>query len=184
MSLPPFVSFEDIGLPNGHVCHRLAYHQAAGAVIAYTGPHKSRFPARRLFIRGIGDSSYRPIGEFPIETSISAFALSPTLPFLYFLTYAWEEAKGGIGANWDALYRVGLDSLQCEVVTRRGELPPLEGYKRAWFGDLLSVGSDERGVFCTAALLNSSGKVERWLSEFSLADLKFTLITRFATAFA
>lgn len=179
----PSASFDDVGLPDGHAFPELAYHQPTGSIIAHTRPRESRLPSHRLSIRRVSESRYTVIGDFPPSISVSSFALSPTLPILYFITFAWSDHNGNVGGDWDALHRFTLDTHQSEIVARRGELVPPDHYRFAWLSELFSVSADGRTLFCKAAL-QREGPIDYCLSELSIADRRLAAITRLDAVFA
>jgi hypothetical protein len=182
-SLKP--SFSDVGLPDGHAFPELAYHQPTGSIIAHTRPRESRLPSHRLSIRRVNEARYSVIGDFPPSISVSSFALSSVLPILYFITFSWSDHGGNVGGDWDALYRFSLDTHQCEVVARRGELVPPDHYRSAWLSELFSVNEDGRSLFCKAALQRAGeAPIDYCLSELSIADLRLAVITRLEAVFA
>jgi hypothetical protein len=183
MTKPSSLSYKDVGLPDGHSSPELAYHPPTGSIIAHTRPGESRLPSQRLSVRRASESRYTVIGDFPPAISVSSFALSHTLPILYFITFAWSEHNGHVGGNWDALYRFDLDTHQCEVVARRDQLVPPDHYRVAWLSDLYSVSEDGRTLFCKAAL-QREGPIDYCLSELSIGNLRLAAITRLDAIFA
>jgi len=184
MHTPSSPSFEEIGLPEGHAFPELAYHHPTGAVIAHTRPRESRLPGHRLFIRGVKESRYSLIGEFPPAISVSSFAVCPILPLLYFITFSWSEFENGPpGGFWEALYQFTLDTRKSDVIARRGELVA-DGYQSAWLSELLSVSDDGGTVFCKAALCRVGQPIDYCLSEFSVAGRRLAPITKLDAVFA
>lgn len=158
MRMPSSRSFNDIGLPDGHDFPELAYHHPAGTIIAHTRPRESRLPSHRLFIRRVSEARYSLIGDFSPAISVGSFALSPTLPLLYFITETWSEHGGIRGGDWDALYRFDLDTRRCEVVVRGGELIPPDHYQTAWLVTLFSVSDDGRTLFARQVFRGQRGR--------------------------
>jgi len=114
--------FGNIGLPEGHAFPRLVYHAPTGIIIAHTRPLKRRLPSERLSMRRVSETRYALIESFPPEVSVSSFALSPTAPFLYFLTETWKEIGDTVGGDWAGLHRFNLDTRQGDMLARPGEL--------------------------------------------------------------
>jgi hypothetical protein len=186
----PRPSFLDIGLPEGHAFPRLAYHPPTRTILAHTRPKDSHvLPIERLSIRNVKDSQYSAVAQFPPDIAIPSFAINPAAPLLYFLTYRWRERVDGPPAgDWEALYRYALDSRDCEVVLRHGEIEPPEDYEAARVCELLSVADDGGAVFCRVGLrLRQPGQApvgHYYLSELSLAQKKLALITKLEGVFA
>jgi hypothetical protein len=176
--------FEAIGLPEGHMTSRLAYHSPTETIIAHTRPRQSSLPSERLWIRHVKERRYRPVGDFPPAISVSSFTVSSRLPLLYFITFTWSEYENGPpGGFWDTLCRFILDTCDNEVIARRGELIAPNGFESAWISELLSVSDDGGTVFCKAALL-AGGYAEYWLSELAIPERKLTPRTKLEAVFA
>jgi hypothetical protein len=176
--------FEEVGLPEGHVSPRLAYHNPTGTIIAHTSPRKSSLPTQRLSIRRVTERRYRPIGDFPPAISVSSFVLCPRLPLLYFVTFVWSEYENGPpGGLWETLCRFRLDTSECEVIARRGELVPPSGYDSAWIAELLSAAEDGSTLFCKA-VLSAAGQGEDWVSELSVSERSLTPRAKLEAVFA
>jgi hypothetical protein len=176
--------FQKIGLPDGHGFPVLAYHPATGSVLAHTRPIESRLPCRRLSLRRVTETRYRPIGDFAPSVSVESFVLHPRLPLLYFITYVWSEhTNGPVGGDWDALYRFNLNTIQSEIMARRGELFSPDGYRTTWLKELFSVSDDGNTLFCMAGLRNGE-PVHYCLSKLSIPDRKLAVITRLEAVFA
>lgn len=189
--------YEELGLPSGHGYPKLAYHPSTGSIIVHTQPVESTLPSRRLSVRRLNESRYRLIGDFPPEISIENFVLHPSLPLLYVNTFIWKEyINGPVGGDWDALYCFNLDTLQSEILVRSGELIPPDGYRFASISTLFSMSNDGRKLFLRARLKNQDSKNPKkpdshcpkssghYLSEFSIADRKLTIIEELKTVFA
>jgi hypothetical protein len=135
-------------------------------------------------LRRVKETLYRPIGDFAPSVSVESFALHPQLPLLYFITFVWSEhGNGPVGGDWEALHRFDLNTFQCQIVARRGELIPPDGYRTAWLNELFLVSDDGNMLFCKAGLRNKE-PVHYCLSKFSIPDRKLAVISRFETVFA
>ena len=179
--------FEEIGLPHGHVYPKLAYHPPTGSIIVQTQLAESTLPSRRLSIRRLNEARYHPIGDFPPEISTESFVLCASSPLLFVNTFIWKEhINGPVGGDWDALYSFNLDTLQSDILVRKDELVPPDGYRSAWFSTLFSASNDGRKLFCRAGLRNQEPKkpIDYCLSEFSVADRKLAIITKLKAVFA
>ena len=183
--------YQKVGLPDGHAFPVLAYHPPTGSILAHTRPIKSRLPCRRLSLRRVNGTRYRPIADFPPSISVENFLLHPQLPLLYFITYVWKECELGInppGGDWDALYCFNLNTRKSKIVARRGELVLPDGYRKAWLRgawlcELFSVSDDGNTLFCKAGL--PKGKTVHYcLSKLSIPDRKLAVITRLKAVFA
>ncbi len=176
--------FQKIGLPDGHAFPVLAYHPPTSSVLAHTRPIKSRLPCRRLSLRRVNGTRYRPIADFPPSISVENFLLHPQLPLLFFITYVWSEhVNGPVGGDWDALYCFNLNTRKSKIVARRGELVLPDGYRRAWLCELLSASADGNTLFCTAGL--PKGKTVHYcLSKLSIPDRRLAVVTRLKAVFA
>jgi hypothetical protein len=176
-------SFSDVGLPEGYKVLRLAYHQPSRTLITHVGPIKDQPPGKRLFFRWATGARYQPIGDCPDGSSVDGFVLDPSRPALYFMTREWSELDGGKWAgDWDALYRFDLEEHRCDLLTRRGNLLPTEGYERVWLCELLSVSADGRSLFCTAGLEtprleNGGRRADYWVTRLDLASMKLEPVT-------
>jgi hypothetical protein len=184
MSRSSSPSFSDIGLPDGHAFPELAYHQPTSSIIAYTHLREPKLPSSRRSIRKANESRYSAIGEFPSTISVAGFAVCPTRPWLYFVTFSSSELDGRVGGDWDALYRFDLDKRKSETVAQRGELIPPDHYHTAWLTRLHSISHDGSRLFCTAALHRSEGPIDYCLSELLIADRRLATITKLEAVFA
>ena len=177
-------SFDDIGLPTGHACPHVAYHPPTGTVIVHTRPSKSRLPSHRLSIRRVHDTRYTLVADFPPQVSISSFAVSPSLPVLYFLTDTWRESGDTVGGDWHALHRYALDTADCEIVAQPGELKVPAPYNTAWLVEVLSVGHDAATLFCRVGMKVERARIDYYLAEFSVSERWLRPITRLERTFA
>ena len=176
--------FGKIGLPKGHAYPQLAYHPPTGFVIVHTKPVESPLPCRRLSLKRVKGTRYRPIADFPPSISVKKFLLHPRLPLLYFITYVWSEhVNGPVGGDWDALYCFNLNTRKTKIVARRGELVLPDGYRRAWLCELLSASADGKTLFCKAGFHNGE-PVHYCLSKFSIVDRTITIIAKLKTPFS
>jgi hypothetical protein len=197
--------FEELGLPSGHGYPKMAYHSSTGSIIVHTQPVGSSLPSRRLSMRRLNEPRYRLMGDFPPEISVESFVFHPSLPLLYINAIVWSEhIKSPIGDDWDSLYDgnwsgiycLNLDTLHSEILVRNGELIPPDGYRFASISTLFSMGNDGRKLFLRARLKNQDPKKPKkpdnhcpkssghYLSEFSIADRKLTIIAELKTVFA
>jgi hypothetical protein len=181
---PLHLGSQKIGLPDGHGFPVLVYHPPTGSVIAHTRPLKSSLPCRRLSLRQVNETRYRPIGDFPPSVSVESLVLHPQLPLLFFITFVWSKhVNGPVGGYWVALHRFDLNTLQSEIVARRGELVLPDGYQTAWLNELFSASDDGNTLFCKAGLRNGE-PVRYCLSKLSIPDRKLAIITRLEAVFA
>ena len=197
--------YEDLGLPSGHGYPKMAYHPSTGSIIVHTQPVEPPSPGRRLSMRRLNESRYRPIGDFPPEISVESFVLHPSLPLLYINTIIWNKhIKSPIGDDWDSLYDgnwgglycLNLDTLQGEIFVCSGELFPPDGYRFASISTLFAMINDGRKLILRAKLKNQDPRNPKkpdghcpkssghYLSESSIADRKLTVITELKTVFA
>lgn len=178
--------FQKIGLPKGHAYPKLAYHPPTGFIIVHTQPVESSLPCRRLSLRRVNGTRYRPIADFPPSISVN-FLLHPRLPLLYFITYVWKECELGInppGGDWDALYCFNLNTRKSKIMAQKGEIILPNGYQRGWLNELLSVSDDGKTLFCKAGLFRNGKPVDYCVSKLSIADRKITVVTKLKTPFA
>src|SRR5687767_7175187 len=104
-------TFAQIGLPADHRVLGMDYHPLTGTVVVHVGPFddKDRPPGGHLFFRRGADVRYQPVLALPTGTTVDGFVLDQERPSLYFLTSVWEEMdSGGLGGDWDAVYRFDL----------------------------------------------------------------------------
>jgi hypothetical protein len=183
-------SFSEVGLPDGHKRLRLAYHQPSRTLIAHVGPTKDLPPGKRLFFRWASAERYEPVDKCQDGTSVDGFVLDPSRPALYFTTHVWKELDGGKWAgDWDALYRFDLEEHRCDLLTRRGDLLPTEGYERVWLCELLSMSADGRSLFCQAGLQtpkleNGGRRADYWVTKLDLASMKLEPVTELVALWA
>lgn len=176
MPWPTSLSLNELGLPNEAPFPELAYHHPTGTIIARAHLVRPPMSCARLFIRRVSESHYSLIGDFPPAISTFSFAFSPTVPLLYFLS--WREHDATEGGDWDALYRFTLDTRQCQLLARAGELLPPDPYPSASLLQLLSVSDDGQTLFCKTGLRRPDGPIDYCLSQLSLTDKKLTTITK------
>jgi hypothetical protein len=178
------LEFERIGLPQGHAYPEMAFHSPTGSVIVQTRARKSPLPGFRLSWKRLNGTFYRPIADFPPSVSMQNFVLHPRLPLLYFITYVWSEhVNGEAGGDWEALYRFNLNTRNCRVVARRGQLVLPDGCRRAWLCELLSASNDGKTLFCKAGF-HYARRIQYCLSKLSLADGKISVLAKMKTPFA
>ncbi len=183
-STPSPQKFQKVGLPEGHAYPELAYHLPTGSILAHTRPVEPGLPGRRLSLWRVAETRYHPIGDFALSISVESFVLHPQLPLLYFITYVWSEhSNGPTGGNWEALHCFNLNTFQCEIVARRGELIPPDDYCKAWLNELFLVGDDGNTLFCKAGLRNGE-PVQYCLSKLSVSDRKLEIVSRLEAVFA
>ena len=177
-------SFSDLGLPDACGPIALAYHEPSRTLVVHVGPVKDKPVGKRLFFRWTTEAKYQPVWDCPANTAIESFALDPSRPLLYFMTFTWTKWDDGSWAgDWVALYRFDLAEHRCDKLTQRGVLLPTTGYESVWLCEALSVCAEGRSLFCkvgmmTPPLEDGSSRADYWIAKLDVTSMKLEPVTK------
>jgi hypothetical protein len=172
-------TFEDVGLPPGHVYPQLRLHVPTKCLIVLTSP-QTGLPCDRLSIRKVEDDRYVEAVKLADNITVMDFALSQTLPVFYFITGTMVGASG----DWDALYRYDLQSRTHELVAKDGELRADGDFSRLWLMRVLAVNDDERVVYVVAGMERTPGDLGYHVCALNRAERFLTPLTELRATFA
>ena len=187
----PKRTYQQLGIPEGYGFKKLLYVPSSKLIVVQvkSWPHDWRNPDR-LFLRGIDETAYRPIGTPAEMASQESPTLHPVRPLLAYISdvHSFSRDIHGVehaGGDWSFLEVTDLIGSTSTTVTQSTLKIPAP-YLDGWITGILSFG-DSESLFVIAAVKvrvsEDFNRIDYFIAELDLKTHALSLVTHLPATF-